>query len=135
MDRPAAPGMRFSLHFELISTTINSAFAAAIMSMLFWGLFVLVPNKISVKRGICAGLMSTIGSVPLMIFFQSLRFGLDILSMTFFSSLFEGFIGIIVVGIASSGIIFLVGGGAGWLYVLLVRRIFRLNIQPLLPPE
>jgi hypothetical protein len=140
LDKPVTPptGARFFFrpHFDLIPTSLCAALATAITSMLFWYLFVLLPNRISVLRGVFAGLVSTVCAIPLNQVF------LSILHSSPYSSpmltpldLVVGIIAIVAVGLMSYGSVLLVGGVAGWLYVLLIRKVFALNVLPLLPPE
>jgi hypothetical protein len=140
LGRPFLRRATFSPTFDVISTSLHAALATAIMSMIFWGIFILLPNRLSAGRGVAAGILSALAAIPIV---MMLRACFDIhgnllLPLNFTNiiySLLAGLIGVIVVGVMSCGTIFAVGGIAGWLYVLLVRRVFALGSQPLPPPE
>ncbi|HTK11719.1 MAG TPA: hypothetical protein VL485_31390 [Ktedonobacteraceae bacterium] len=104
--------------------------ATAISSMFFWCIFILLPNNISVRRGVFTGLVSVTCAVPLMEGLMEFVHGGSMAS-----GFGMGLFAMIAVGFISRGTIFLIAGVMGWLYVLLVRKVFALDVIPLLPPE
>jgi hypothetical protein len=140
LARPFLHRTWFGPSFDLTFTSLHAAIAAAITSMIFWGTFILLPNRLSVGRGVAAGILGALAAVPIVLMLRTcfdmngnLLLPLNFINMIY--GLLAGLIGAIVVSVMSCGTIFAVGGVAGWLYVLLVRRVFALGSQPLPPPE
>jgi hypothetical protein len=132
LDRPpflADTWAPFSIYFSLIPTSVSAAIVTSVTYMLCWYLLVLLPNRMSVERGILVGLVGTACAIPLVEIFLDMLHGSH---MSIFV-LDSGMVALFGVAAMSFYSVFLLGGGICWLYVLLVRKMFALNGQ-LLPP-
>ncbi len=122
-----------------VTLAVSATLAVSLTGMLFWWLFIVFPNRLTLLRGVLAGIVSIICAIPLMWVF----IGVYLVLIGYLP--FTYYLGIVLYGTLLSFVflffpvvgemfpwwigwfMLLIGGSAGGMYALLLRRIFHVT--------